>query len=269
MSRTVALIQQDSWHLDAAGTKTMPLVCGDLKAVLDADDFGGSATPMVVIRLLLSDCRTPDLLDISVFGTNSSAFGALAITYRQFRPDGLALTGTSTNVTDHADRVFRLFDAINVVVNKGEWTFRRMVGHQSGCGRFEQQHAVEWWSAATLPQIIACQRQYLTALMKFDLVAGAHVPLRRSRDWAGRDHRGSLHLLRAYRCRDPVRLRSQSTRTTGRGAARSPWRATVDHVFCRRSFATYLMYHKFMAKGDRRDRARMRRGARWSCTHMT
>jgi radical SAM superfamily enzyme YgiQ (UPF0313 family) len=154
VKRTVALVQQAWWDIDASGTETMPLACGYLKAVLDSDErisaevstriynFGGGATPMTMLHRLLGDGRMPDVMAMSVFGWNFHAFGALATTYKQFRPDGFVIMG-GTHVTNQADRVFRIYDAVDVVVNgEGEWIFRDLVNHWLASGHTADLHGI-------------------------------------------------------------------------------------------------------------------------------
>jgi len=133
----VSLVQQAVWDIDTTGRESMPLACGYLKATLDADEgirsevdvnilnFGGSASALTILKPLLA--KAPDVLAFSVFGWNLSTFGSVAETYRQLRPDGWVVMG-GTHVSNQAERVFRMFPSIDVIVNgEGEFTFRELV----------------------------------------------------------------------------------------------------------------------------------------------
>ncbi|CCH31872.1 Radical SAM domain-containing protein [Saccharothrix espanaensis DSM 44229] len=127
----VVLVQQGVWDMPL---ESMPLASGYLKAMALADpvlrdrvrieicNFRGRVTHgEMANRLFAGD--PPDVLAFSVFGWNQRAFGALAATFKQLNPDGWVLFG-GTHVSEQADRVFRLFPSVDVVVNgEGELTF--------------------------------------------------------------------------------------------------------------------------------------------------
>jgi len=80
----------------------------------------------------------PHLLGFSVFGWNLTNFGNVADAYKQLLPDAWVVMG-GTHVTDQAERVFRLFPSVDVVVNgEGEFTFRELVrAYLGGASRHE------------------------------------------------------------------------------------------------------------------------------------
>lgn len=133
--RTVRLVQQGVWDMPL---ESLPLAVGYLKAMAlsDADiraradieisNFRGGATHVQMAYELFRG-EVPDLLAFSVFGWNLRAFGALAATFKQLNPAGLAVVG-GTHVTGQAARVFRLYPEIDVVVNgEGELTFQHLL----------------------------------------------------------------------------------------------------------------------------------------------
>ena len=118
--------------------ESLPLAAGYLKATvlsdpalrnhidIDIRNFRGGATHVQMAHELFHR-EVPDLLALSVFGWNLRAFGSLAATFKQLNPAGLVVVG-GTHVTDQADRVFRLYPDIDVVVNgEGELTFQELV----------------------------------------------------------------------------------------------------------------------------------------------
>lgn len=133
--RTVCLVQQGVWEMPL---ESMPLAAGYLKATaladprlraeLDVDihNFRGGATHVQMAQRLFAE-RVPDVLAFSVLGWNQRSFGALAATFKELNPDGWTVFG-GTHVSDQADRIFRLFPAVDVVVNgEGELTFREFL----------------------------------------------------------------------------------------------------------------------------------------------
>jgi radical SAM C-methyltransferase len=133
----VRLVQQAAWDVPV---DTMPLAAGYIKAVLDADadlapavnteicSFRGGATLYQMARRLFAD-GPPDLLAFSVLGWNYRAFGCLAETYKQLRPDGVVVFG-GVHVAGQARRVFREFPWVDVIVDgEGELAFRDLVEH--------------------------------------------------------------------------------------------------------------------------------------------
>jgi hypothetical protein len=127
--------------------ESLPLASGYLKAMIlddpelsarvsvDIVNFRGGVTHGEMARRLFSG-QLPDVLAFSVFGWNVRAFGALAETFKQLKPEGWAVFG-GTHVTRQAERVFRENPAVDIVVNgEGEITFRELVrAHMGGCDR--------------------------------------------------------------------------------------------------------------------------------------
>jgi radical SAM superfamily enzyme YgiQ (UPF0313 family) len=128
---SVYLVQQGVWDLPL---ESMPLASGYLKAAALNDDrirhrvnikifnFNGGDTLTKMAQAIFSH-DPPDVMGFSVFGWNFREFGALAETFKQLNPDGWAIFG-GTHVANQADRVFRLFPEVDVVVNsEGEPVF--------------------------------------------------------------------------------------------------------------------------------------------------
>ncbi|MFF0456600.1 KedN5 family methylcobalamin-dependent radical SAM C-methyltransferase [Nocardia africana] len=131
----ISLVQAGAWQ---SAIESMPLGIGYLKAVLDTDselsgevevtlrNFRGDARQSEMVRALFAD-GLPDILGFSVFGWNYHQFAALAETFKQLNPRGLVVFG-GNHVAYQADRTFRLFPQVDVVVNgEGEITFRDIV----------------------------------------------------------------------------------------------------------------------------------------------
>ncbi|MBW8484302.1 KedN5 family methylcobalamin-dependent radical SAM C-methyltransferase [Actinomadura parmotrematis] len=134
----IRLVQQAAWDVPV---DSMPLASGYLKAVLDSRDdlgtetnteicnFRGGAKLTEMARELLGDGRAPDLVAFSVLGWNYRSFGCLAETYKQLNPRGTVVFG-GVHVANQAERVFREFPCVDVVVNgEGELTFADLVGY--------------------------------------------------------------------------------------------------------------------------------------------
>ncbi|MEW2512409.1 KedN5 family methylcobalamin-dependent radical SAM C-methyltransferase [Streptomyces sp. NPDC046870] len=132
---TVQLVQQGVWDMPL---ESMPLASGYMKAMILDDstladrvsvsiaNFRGKVTHGEMARELFV-VELPDILAFSVLGWNVRAFGALAATYKQLKPDGWVVFG-GTHVSNQADRVFREHPDVDVVVNgEGEITFRELV----------------------------------------------------------------------------------------------------------------------------------------------
>jgi len=133
----VHLVQQGIW---ATPLESMPLAAPYLKAtalddarIRDACDIrihnfrGGASNAMMANELF--GAGVPDLLAFSVLGWNYRAFGALAETFKQLNPSGWVVFG-GTHVSGQADRVFRMFGEVDLVVNgEGEPTFRDVLHH--------------------------------------------------------------------------------------------------------------------------------------------
>ncbi|ALG10733.1 KedN5 family methylcobalamin-dependent radical SAM C-methyltransferase [Kibdelosporangium phytohabitans] len=131
----VDIVQQGIWDMPL---ESMPLASGYLKAVALADDeiakacdiqirnFRGGITLSSMAYQLFSE-RVPDVLAFSVFGWSYRAFGSLAETYKQLNPHGWVIFG-GTHVANQADRVFRMFPCVDIVVNgEGEMIFRDLL----------------------------------------------------------------------------------------------------------------------------------------------
>ncbi|MGW5668281.1 KedN5 family methylcobalamin-dependent radical SAM C-methyltransferase [Micromonospora sp. NPDC003776] len=133
--RIVWIVQQGIWDMPK---ESMPLAAGYLKAtalacepIRDEMDiqilnFGGGDTVTVMAETMFSG-GAPDVLAFSVFGWNYHAFGALAETFKQIRPDGWVVYG-GTHVANQAERVYRQYPQVDVVVNtEGEFVFRDLL----------------------------------------------------------------------------------------------------------------------------------------------
>jgi radical SAM superfamily enzyme YgiQ (UPF0313 family) len=136
----VRLAQQGVWQMPL---ESMPLACGYLKAMALADpeirdrvsitisNFRGGVTHAQMALDLFGD-GTPDVVGFSVFGWSFSAFGSLAATFKQLNPAGWTIFG-GTHVSGQADRVFRMFPEVDVVVNgEGELTFAELLRARLG-----------------------------------------------------------------------------------------------------------------------------------------
>jgi radical SAM superfamily enzyme YgiQ (UPF0313 family) len=125
----------------------MPLAAGYLKAMAMTDDrirrgmdidirnFKGSASNTMMANTMFTT-GVPDILAFSVLGWNYQSFGALAATFKQLNPDGWVVFG-GNHVTDQAERVFRMYPEVDVVINgEGELTFRELLrAYLDGAGR--------------------------------------------------------------------------------------------------------------------------------------
>jgi len=145
----VSLVDQGVWKMD---TVSMPLSLGYIKATAYADpwirsatdiqicSFRGSDTSSEIIHSLLTQ-DPPDILAFSVFGWNLHRFAAVAEVYRQLRPDGWIVMG-GTHVANQADRLCRLFPAIDIVANgEGEFIFRDILqAYLGGLNKNELDH---------------------------------------------------------------------------------------------------------------------------------
>ncbi|MFD0886624.1 KedN5 family methylcobalamin-dependent radical SAM C-methyltransferase, partial [Streptosporangium algeriense] len=143
---TVFLVQQGVWEMPL---ESMPLAAGYLKATALADDrvrastdivihnFRGGTTNATMANAMFTD-GVPDVVAFSVMGWNFRAFGALAATFKQLNPDGWVVFG-GTHVANQAERVFRMFPEVDVVVNgEGEFTFRELLSARlGGAGRHD------------------------------------------------------------------------------------------------------------------------------------
>lgn len=131
----VAIVQQGVWDMPL---ESMPLAAGYLKAMAMADDdiraradikihnFRGGVSHSIIADTLFSE-GAPDVLAFSVLGWNYRAFGSLAATIKQLKPGSWVVFG-GTHVAGQAERVFRMFSDVDVVVNgEGELTFRDLL----------------------------------------------------------------------------------------------------------------------------------------------
>jgi radical SAM C-methyltransferase len=148
--KQVWLIQQGVWVMSL---ESMPLASGYLKATALADEriqreadieiknFDGGATLTGLAQTLFGQGEVPDVLAFSVLGWNYRTFGSLAETFKQINPDGWVVFG-GTHVSDQADRTFRMFPEVDVVVNgEGELTFREILrSFLDGASRHELHH---------------------------------------------------------------------------------------------------------------------------------
>lgn len=148
-SLQVFLVQQGIWDMPL---ESMPLAAGYIKATALADDqvrgavdisihnFRGGATNAQMANAMFSSGR-PDVLAFSVMGWNYRAFGALAATFKQVNPDGWVVFG-GPHVSEQAERVFRMFPEVDIVVNgEGELTFRDVLkAHLDGFRKTELGH---------------------------------------------------------------------------------------------------------------------------------
>jgi radical SAM superfamily enzyme YgiQ (UPF0313 family) len=116
----------------------MPLASGFLKATALADEwireraeikicnYRGGVTLITMANDIFAN-GAPDILACSVLGWNFREFGVLAETFKQLNPTGMVIFG-GTHVANQADRTFRLFPEVDVVVNgEGEFVFRDLV----------------------------------------------------------------------------------------------------------------------------------------------
>jgi radical SAM superfamily enzyme YgiQ (UPF0313 family) len=133
-------------------TVSMPLSLGYIKATAYADpgirsamdieicSFRGSDTSSEIIHSLLTK-RPPEILAFSVFGWNLNRFAAVADVYRQIKPDGWIVMG-GTHVANQAERLCRLYPAIDIVANgEGEFIFRDILhAYLGGTRKDELDH---------------------------------------------------------------------------------------------------------------------------------
>jgi radical SAM superfamily enzyme YgiQ (UPF0313 family) len=145
----VSLVDQGVWKMD---TVSMPLSLGYIKATAYADpgirsaadikicSFRGSDTASEIIHSLLTQAP-PDILAFSVFGWNLYRFAAVAEVYRQLKPDGWIVMG-GTHVANQAERLCRLFPAIDIIANgEGEFIFRDILqAYLGGLSKSELDH---------------------------------------------------------------------------------------------------------------------------------
>lgn len=116
----------------------MPLAAGYLKATALADEelrqetdirifnFNGGDSLIGMAETMFSQ-GVPDVFAFSVFGWNYYSFGKLAESFKQFVPDGWVLFG-GTHVANQAERVFREYPDVDVVINsEGEFVFRELL----------------------------------------------------------------------------------------------------------------------------------------------
>lgn len=132
----VGITQQGVWDM---ALESMPLAAGYLKSTALADErireaadirifnFRGGVSISAMATEIFSE-RVPEIFACSVYGWNFRAFGSLAETYKRMNPRGWVVFG-GTHVAHQAERVFRLFPAVDVIVNgEGELVFRDLVG---------------------------------------------------------------------------------------------------------------------------------------------
>jgi radical SAM superfamily enzyme YgiQ (UPF0313 family) len=132
---SVYIVQQGIWDLPL---ESMPLAAGYLKATALADErvrrhadigihnFGGGDS-LITMAETLFEGEPPDIIAFSVLGWNVRRFGALAETFKQLNPDGWVIFG-GTHVANQAQRTFRLYPEVDVIVNgEGEPVFRDLL----------------------------------------------------------------------------------------------------------------------------------------------
>jgi len=147
----VCLVQQGVWDMPL---ESMPLASGYLKAAALADpliaeraqidifSFRGG-TSLIGMATELFAARPPDVLACSVLGWNYRAFGALAETFKQLRPDGWVIFG-GTHVANQGTRVFGAFPEVDVVVDgEGEEPFRDLLRAYLEGASPRELHAVD------------------------------------------------------------------------------------------------------------------------------
>jgi radical SAM superfamily enzyme YgiQ (UPF0313 family) len=131
----VYLVQQGIWNTPL---ESMPLAAGYLKSMALTDDrvrrhadirifnYGGGATLAHMANDLFAG-GAPDVLACSVLGWNYYAFGSLAETFKQLNPGGWVVFG-GPHIANQAERAFRMFPAVDVIVNgEGELVFRDLL----------------------------------------------------------------------------------------------------------------------------------------------
>lgn len=131
----IVLVQQGIWD---APLESMPLAAGYLASTALADseirdrvdiriaNFRGGVGVREMADQLFGD-GVPDIIGFSVLGWNFRSFGVLAEAFRQLNPHGWVVFG-GTHVAHQAERVFRMFPNVDVVVNgEGELTFRDLL----------------------------------------------------------------------------------------------------------------------------------------------
>ena len=132
--RKVYLVIQNAWDTEYL---TMPLALGYLKAYALADPVVAESFDIRIFnfcrRVSVSEMAQilfidpPDVLGFSVLGWNFRNSGYLAETFRQVRPDGWCVFG-GNHVSHQAERTFRLFPTVDVIVNgEGEHAFREIL----------------------------------------------------------------------------------------------------------------------------------------------
>lgn len=135
LRNSVYLVQQGVWEMPL---ESMPLAAGYLKAMATADDrvkramsieirnFRGGVNNAYMANAMFTQ-GAPDIIAFSVLGWNYDSFGALAETFKQINPDGWVIFG-GNHVSNQAERVFRMYPAVDVVINgEGEVTFRELL----------------------------------------------------------------------------------------------------------------------------------------------
>jgi len=137
--KKIWLVQQGVWRAKATDRPPpMPLACGYLKAIIEAEaDLnkeldvrifslpGGETIVGVMDRIMFNE--VPDLIGFSVLGWNYDLFGRVSEVYKRLHPSGWVAFG-GTHVANQGKRVFRMFPDVDVVFNgEGEWTFLELL----------------------------------------------------------------------------------------------------------------------------------------------
>ncbi len=143
---SVKIVQQAVWHMSK---ESMPLAAGYLAATIRADpdlragcdvtieNFSGDVSTVEIVVRLLRD-GVPDVVGFSALGWNVRQFAAVAESIKQANPKALVVFG-GNHVANQADRVFRLYPAVDVVVNgEGEFTFRDILREMLDARSFDR-----------------------------------------------------------------------------------------------------------------------------------
>lgn len=132
---SIKVVQQGVWNM---ARESMPLAAGYLASCILADErlksecdvsidnFSGTASPLEMAIRLLQD-GAPDIVGFSVLGWNLRQFGSVAEAIKQLNPRALIVFG-GTHVANQAERVFRQYPQVDIVVNgEGEFAFKEII----------------------------------------------------------------------------------------------------------------------------------------------
>jgi radical SAM superfamily enzyme YgiQ (UPF0313 family) len=148
----VKIVQQAVWHMSK---ESMPLAAGYLAAAIAADpslsaecnvsieNFAGDITTVEMAIRLLRD-GPPDVIGFSVLGWNVRQFAAVAETIKLANPHALVVFG-GNHVSNQATRVFRHYDAVDIVVNgEGEFAFREILHARLGTRDYSDVEGISY-----------------------------------------------------------------------------------------------------------------------------